>query len=261
MNNTVAVIQARMGSTRLPGKVLRRILDRPVLDHLVERLSRVAEIDSIVIATSNKEVDDQIAQFCSASSIPHSRGSENDVLDRFYQAALELKARTVLRITGDCPLIDPDLVSQLVELYHSGNYDYCGIATGAGVANMGEIKRFPDGLDAEVMSMEILKTAWEEATALQHREHVTPFIWQHPDRFHLGTLFSDEDLGHYRWTLDEAADFSLINWIYSELYHKNPEFDYHDVVMLLKKNAEKLQDNNHLIGQEGYNDFWRNDDD
>lgn len=254
----VAIIQARMGSTRLPGKVLMPIVQRPVLWHIVNRLRNVKEINCIVIATSDTEKDNKIEEFCHQYQIHCFRGSEEDVLDRFYKAAESFNAEYLIRITGDCPLIDPDLISELINYFFKNNYDHCGIATGAGATQEGFTGKFPDGLDAEIFTMNALKTAWQEAKELLYREHVTPFIWKQPQRFKIG-LFkcSDGDYSNFRWTLDNIEDYELIKWIYEQLYPIKTDFNMNDILDLLEKRPEYFEKNKHLLGQEGYEQFWK----
>ena len=234
------------------------ILDKTVLEHIVQRLMLVKQIDQVLVATSVEKADDEIAELCRLKSIPCFRGSESDVLDRFYRAALSDNAEIVLRITGDCPLIDPQVVSQLIEYFFTDEYDHCGVAAGAGVANTDEINRFPDGLDAEIFSMEVLTKAWRESVIAIHREHVTPFIWQQPERFKIGSLVSDSgNYGSHRWTLDNQEDFDLILWIYTMLSQKRGSgFGMDDILNLFAEHPAKLKGNQHLIGEEGYEQFW-----
>ena len=258
LGKLVTIIQARMGSSRLPGKVLMPVLDEPILGHILSRLSTVDKVNTIMVATSDRDIDDPIAEYCSAKGISCFRGSENDVLDRFYQAATAACANTVIRITGDCPLVDPALISRLIDYYEANDLDYCGIATGAGVAEEGFKGRFPDGLDAEIFKMEILQTAWQEAREPLFREHVTPFIWKQPQRFNLGTLKSpDQDYSHLRWTVDNQEDYEIIRWVYEELYPVKPNFNMQDVLSLFERHPEKIEDNRQFIGQEGYEKFWQ----
>lgn len=252
-----AIIQARIGSTRFPGKVMMPILGKPMLKHIVERLRSVEAIDRVVVATSESRKDDRLAEFCYDCSIPVYRGSEKDVLDRFFHAANNFGGEHLLRITGDCPLIDPLVVSCLIDYYFHNKVDFCGVATGAGVAGREVIGRYPDGLDAEIFSMDILTIAWREAKSELHREHVTPFIWQQPERFKIETLFPE--IGDYsacRWTVDNKEDYELIQWIYKELYSINPGFGMTEILDLLSRHPEKSGSNMHLIGKEGYGKFW-----
>ncbi len=256
-NNTVAIIQARMGSTRLPGKVMMPILEKPLLWHIVERLMSVEAIDKVVVATSDSRKDDRLAEFCDDYSIAFYRGREEDVLDRFYHAAKNFCGEHLLRITGDCPLIDPLVVNRLIDYYFQSKVDFCGVATGAGVAGREVVGRYPDGMDAEIFSMDILTMVWREATRDLHREHVTPFIWQQPERFRLEALYPDNgDYSHCRWTVDNLEDFKLVQWIYEQLYSINPCFGMEEILDLLNRQPEKASENRHFIGKEGYEEFW-----
>ena len=258
MSKIVAIIQARMGSSRLPEKVLMPIVGKPVLWHIANRLRCVKKINKIIIATSNTEKDDKIEEFCQKYEINCFRGSEEDVLDRFYRAAEQFSADYLIRITGDCPLVDPSLVSTLIDFFLNDNFDHCGIATGAGFAQEGFIGRFPDGLDTEIFTLNALKTAWLEAKGSMFREHVTPYIWKQPDRFKIGSLKSTvRDYSEYRWTLDNIEDYELIKWIYEQLYFTKSNFNMYDIVALLEKNTEVLKKNKHLLGKEGYEQFWK----
>jgi spore coat polysaccharide biosynthesis protein SpsF len=255
---TTAIIQARMGSTRLPKKVLMPLEGIPVLKHIVDRLSSVKQINNVVIATSVLEINDEIAAFCKAEKIDSYRGSENDVLSRFYKTALKYPSENYIRVTGDCPLIDPLLVESLIDHFFDQNLDYSGIATGAGVANSGFVGRYPDGLDTEIFTFNTLQRAYNEAEGLQFREHVTPYIWKNPEKFKLGIFMSKEkDYSSYRWTLDNIEDYHLIKWIYSKLYPQNPNFNMYDVLDLLDSNKKFMNKNKHLIGKEGYEEFWK----
>jgi spore coat polysaccharide biosynthesis protein SpsF len=252
-----AIIQARMGSTRLPGKVLKPIMGKPMLWYLISRLKNVPGLNDIIVATSTNKKDDEIEKFCLHENINMYRGSENDVLDRFYQAATIKKAEHIIRITADCPLIDPMVVQRMIDVYLEKQYEYFSVATGAGVANKDFSGRFPDGLDAEIFSYSLLKNAWEQAISPLHREHVTPFIWQQPDRFKIGNLKSDIDYSNLRWTVDNEADFELVSWIYENLYLVKPSFDMNDILELLRTNPDKSKINQHFIGKEKYDELWK----
>ena len=253
--NIVAIIQARMGSTRLPGKILKPIQNKPMLWHIVNRLIYVDEINKVIIATSDHESDDPVEQMANKYDFTIYRGSENDVLLRFFSAAEWVNAQHLIRIRGDCPLIDPPTISKLIKLYFDGQFDFCGVACGAGVSKDKNINRFPDGLDAEIFSFNVLKEAHLEAFTNLHREHVTPFIWQNDKRFKLGSLYSESDYSDLRLTVDNKEDFEFINWIYEMLYTKNPYFNLKDILELLDNNHDMVK-NKHLIGQEGYEEFW-----
>lgn len=254
----IAIVQARMGSTRLPEKVLMPLEGKPVLMHIIDRLNSVPQIDQVVVATSISKNNDKILEFCKTQGIECFRGSEDDVLDRFYKTAGQFKAENYIRVTGDCPLLDPKLLENLINYFFDNKLDYCGIATGAGVADKGFIGRFPDGLDAEIFTFHTLERAYHEAEGKQFREHVTPYIWKNPDKFKLGVFMSkDKDYSEYRWTLDNIEDYNLIKWIYSKLYLQKPKFNMFDILNLLESNKELMKKNIHLIGKEGYEEFWK----
>jgi spore coat polysaccharide biosynthesis protein SpsF len=255
-NKTVAIIQARMGSTRLPGKVLMEIQGLPMIIQMVNRLKSVAEVDDVIIATTNLISDDPISQVAKSNRIPCFRGSEKDVLKRFFLASKNCKAQHIIRITGDCPLVDPQIISQLIEFYKNSSYDFCGVASGAGVANQKRIKRFPDGLDAEIFSFRVLKEAHLNASGNLYREHVTPFIWKDNKKYKVGSLYSKIDLSRLRLTVDNEEDFLFINWIYDNLYPSNKAFNLRDILQLLEEKKYKPV-NAHLIGMEGYEKFWK----
>jgi spore coat polysaccharide biosynthesis protein SpsF len=253
--NIVAIVQARMGSTRLPGKILKSIQGMPMLWHIVSRLKSVDEIDEVVIATSDLPSDDQVYEMAKNYGIACFRGSETDVLNRFYSAAKMMDAQYVIRITGDCPLVDPLTISKLIQLYFNDQFDFCGVACGAGVAKEKNINRFPDGLDAEIFSFKILSEVNNKANTILQREHVTPFIWQNNKSYKQGSLYSDVDYSDLRLTVDNKEDFDFVNWIYDMLYPNNSHFDLQDILELLENNPDVMT-NKHLIGQEGYEEFW-----
>lgn len=173
MNKPVVVIQARMGSTRLPGKVLKPIVGKPMLWHIVQRARWIEGVTNVVVATSEQQQDQPIRDFCLKHEIAFTAGSESDVLERFYQAAVQCGGDPLIRITADCPFIDPEVVTRLLQLYNTGQYDHVGVATGASAIFMKD-RRFPDGLDAECFSFNALEQAWYEAQEPDEREHVTP---------------------------------------------------------------------------------------
>ena len=226
---TVAVVQARMGSSRLQGKALADLAGWPVLWHVVRRVQRARRADEVVVATSTSPADDPIDYFCTRAGIPVFRGSEIDVLDRVYQAARERPADAVVRITGDCPLIDPAVIDRVLENYAGGDYDY--------VSNVIHYT-YPDGMDVEVLSMMALARAWREAAKPSEREHVTTYV-RFSDRFRTLNVVHEPDLsplGH-RWSVDEPGDLELVRRIYAELAAK-PEFDMYDVLDLLARKPD-----------------------
>lgn len=225
----LAILQARMSSTRLPGKVLKPILGKPMLVRQLERVRRAGRIDRLIVATSTDPSDDPIEALCRDEGVEYYRGKLDDVLDRFYQAAAPLRPNHVVRLTGDCPLADPVIIDQVCEFYLEGGFDY---ATNALQPT------FPDGLDIEICRFECLEQAWREAVLPSHREHVTPFIHKNPQRFRIGHFRGDADLSNLRWTVDEPDDFSLVTNIYEALYPVDPGFDTAAILTLLAKFPE-----------------------
>lgn len=234
-----AFIQARMGSTRLPGKVLKEVMGKPLLDFLIERLLQSKEIDDIVVVTSQLSQDDPIFSFCVERGIFCFRGSEEDVLDRYYQAALLRKVDAIVRITADCPLIDPEIVDQIVEFFRK-NYrdvDY--------VSNTLE-QTFPRGLDVEVFSFQALQRAAQGAIQPEEREHVTLYLYRHPEVFRLKNIAYSPALPHYRWTVDTPEDFALVSVILENLYPLHPQFRLTDILRLLAKHPKWNEINAHI---------------
>ena len=235
-----AIVQARVGSTRLPNKVLTEIVDKPLLWHIVDRLGKVNDIDEVIVATSTLPENDILYNFSKNNNIACFRGSEDDVLSRFYEAALSKNAKHIIRITADCPLVDPFVISDLIKYYFDSSFDFCGIACGAGVSNEKNVLRYPDGLDAEIFSFEVLKNAFKNATELLHREHVTPYIWKNKNKFNTGVLFPKKnDYSAYRFTIDNEEDLKMIKSIYNQLYSKDHIFTFNDAITLIKQNKIK----------------------
>jgi spore coat polysaccharide biosynthesis protein SpsF len=225
----LAILQARMSSSRLPGKVMADLLGEPMLARQIERLRRCRTIDRLVLATSTDADDDALADLAARIGIECFRGSLDDVLDRFHAAMAGRGADQIVRLTGDCPLIDPELIDRLVELHVAGGYDHsCNTLT----------PRWPDGLDAEVMRTEVLETAWHEATLPSEREHVTRFIYTRPERFRLGSLVGDADLSDHRWTVDTPEDLAMVRAVYAALYPVNPVFGTEDILAFLAAHPE-----------------------
>ncbi len=251
----MAIVQARMGSTRLPGKVMRPILGRPMLWHVVQRVRQTSGVDKLVVATSNQPSDEPIRRFCRENQIACTAGSEQDVLDRFYQSACQHKGDPLLRVTADCPFVDPRLIERLLELFRSATYDHVGVATGAGVLHS-EHGRFPDGLDTECFSFEALRRAWSKATRSSDREHVTPYMWRVPGRFRNGALFPCRNYCQHRWTVDTESDFDLVCRVYEVLYREEQAFSMDEILNYLSEHPELALLNHDLIGAEQYQTVW-----
>lgn len=248
---TVCIVQARMSSTRLPGKVLLPLAGREVLAHVLDRLDFCKTLDEVVVATSSDASDDVLAQWCRARGVPVFRGSLQDVLDRYYQCAIENKATAVVRITADCPALDPTLVDEVVRGFHAGRYDlfYLG----------GE---FPDGLDCQVFSLSALERARSEAVLGSEREHVGPYICNHPEFFHLGSLEKFKGLAHHRWTLDEPRDLAFLESVFDRLQRPDGQpFCTQDLLDLLAREPGLLQTNKGIVRNEGLIKSLANDGD
>lgn len=215
-----------MSSTRLPGKVLKPILGRPMLEFQIERVFRSRKIDRIVVATSTNDEDRAIVNLCNHLGVDYYCGSLENILDRFYRAARQFRADHIVRITGDCPLIDPEFVDILISFYMTAGCDY---------ASNCRPPSLPDGLDAEIFSFETLEQAWRESTEPLEKEHVVAFILKHPERFSISNYEYEEDLSHLRWTVDEPEDFEMIRKIYEALYPKDAAFGTRDILTFLNE--------------------------
>lgn len=239
MRKVVAIIQARMGSTRLPGKVMKDLFGKTVLAHVIERVKQSKEIDEIVIATTTLEKDDAIVKEAKKCGVKYFRGSEEDVLSRYYYAAKENNADIVVRITSDCPLIDPIIIDSIVKFYKENDYD---IVTNAGI-DLSQ-RTFPRGLDTEVFSFKVLEKAFNNAKENYQREHVTPYIYENSNKIYY--YKKDIDYSKYRWTLDTEEDFQLIKSIYQYLYKGKHDFYLDDILELFNKYPVLVKINAHV---------------
>ena len=239
-----AIIQVRTGSTRLPGKILIDIAGKPLLEHIVDRVRLSRLIDRIIIATTTNGRDQVILEMAQTWGIESYAGSEEDVLDRFYQTAKLYGAETIVRITPDDPFKDPEVIDKVISYYlgHKDNLDY--------VSNTLK-PTYPEGLDVEVFSFDALEKAWKEAKRPSEREHVTPYIWNHPEIFRLANVENDEDLSHLRWTLDYEEDLRFVREVYDRLYH-GQVFLMKDVLALLRAEPELAQINQGITRNAGY---------
>lgn len=235
MKKYVATIEARMRSSRLPGKILLPVLDRPILGYLIDRLKKVRSIDEIVLATTVNSADDPVAWFANSEGISVYRGSEEDVLLRVVDAAESVKADVIIEITGDCPIIDPEIVDQCIQIYKHNTASYVGNA---------HIRSYPDGMDVQVFSVTDLKKSGEMTTDKLDREHVSLFMRNHPEIFpHLHLVAPDSiywpELG---LTLDEKPDFELLKTIIEHFHTiENPYFSCLDCVKYLRMHPELLE--------------------
>ncbi|WP_216689366.1 cytidylyltransferase domain-containing protein [Hymenobacter siberiensis] len=244
----LTVMQARMGSSRLPGKVLLPLAGQPLLVRMVERVQRAHLAGTVVVATTTEAADDAIAALCATHGLEYFRGDALDLLDRHYQAARHYQADVVLKIPSDCPLIDPAVIDEVVGFYlhFADRYDF--------VSNL-HPATFPDGNDVEVMPIAALETAWREAQRPLEREHTTPFFWENTDRFRLANVKWDtgQDFSmSHRWTIDYPEDYNFIKAVYDALYPTNPTFGLDDILQLLNKRPDIAQLNAHLAGVNWY---------
>lgn len=244
----VAVLQARVSSSRLPGKVLRPILGRPMLTLQIERIRRARRLDHLVIATSEDAADDALRDACAAAGVDLFRGSLNDVLDRVYRAALPHDPTHLVRLTGDCPLADPEVIDEVIRAHIDGGNDYTSNT---------QPPTYPDGLDVEVARFEAFAQAWKDARLKSEREHVMPFLYNHPERFRLGSVKAAVDRSSLRWTVDEPADFELVTGVYETLYPANPAFTTADILALLEREPALAVINSKLHRNEGYDESLR----
>lgn len=238
----VCIIQARMGSTRLPGKVMLDLCGKTVLERVVERVKRIKNIDEIVVATTTKKDDDIIIEKALNCGVKVFRGSEEDVLSRYYLAAKKYDANVIVRITSDCPLIDSIVTENIIYYYLKNIYKFDYVSNTL-------TRTYPRGLDTEVFSFESLERAFQNATLDRDREHVTTYIWKNPDVFKLGCYKNDKDYSHLRWTLDTSEDYELIKRIYNHFCSfNNMNFNMKDVINLYEID-KKLNDINNMVKQ------------
>ncbi|HET6327260.1 MAG TPA: glycosyltransferase family protein [Planctomycetaceae bacterium] len=243
---TTAIIQARMSSTRLPGKVLLDLAGQPMLARVVERAQQARTIDRVIVATTVEPEDEPIVGLCHSRGWAVSRGSRDDVLDRYYQAALSDGADSIVRITSDCPLIDPGVIDQVVaqleaarltESANVGAIDYA--------SNINPKRTYPRGLDVEVFTFAALSTAWREDREPTGREHVTPFLYRNPERFRIALVESDRpEAASHRWSVDTPEDYELLRRIYE--HFRDDDFTWEDVLDLLAEHPQWVDLNRHV---------------
>jgi spore coat polysaccharide biosynthesis protein SpsF (cytidylyltransferase family) len=237
-----AIVQARLSSARLPGKVVLPLVGKPVLWHVLHRLQYCKKLDIIVLATSTNEEDKALKNIADSLNIPTFFGDLEDVLSRYYHAAKKYQLDTIVRITADCPMIDPGIVDEVIDGFIKGGYD-CYELYGA----------FPDGLDTSVFSFKALEMAFKEADLLSHREHVgAGFFTRNKDRLKVGGYEKFKDKREYRWTIDEPADYKFLKMVFAELCREGEVFSYQDVFGLLKRRPELSEINSHIVRNEGF---------
>lgn len=238
----LAIIQARMGSSRLPNKILKELCGKPMLQHIVERVQNSKYIDHVMVATTVKEEDKVVKELCERIQTDCYRGSENDVLDRYFQAASKYKPKNVIRITADCPFIDPTIIDQIIQIHETGEYDYTSNTL---------VETYPDGLDTEVFKFSALEKAWKEANLASEREHVTPYI-KFKGQFKRYSVERSPSLADKRWTVDTEMDFVVVTQVYNALYDEAKMFLMADILDFLETNQQIEELNKNIIRNEGY---------
>lgn len=244
----VTVVQARTGSSRFPRKVLQPVLGEPLLLRQLERICRARRTSVVVVATTTDPEDDEIQTVCERRGYPVFRGHPLDLLDRHFAAGRAFRAKHIVKIPSDCPLIDPGVIDRVLGFYieHARTFDY--------VSNL-HPPSYPDGNDVEVMSFQALETAWEEAVRPAYREHTTPFLWDHPERFRIGNVRWESGLDYsmsHRFTLDYREDYEFIATVYERLYPRKPAFTLNDVLALLEEEPRLAQLNARFAGVNWY---------
>ena len=247
----VTAIQARTSSTRLPYKVLLPVCGEPLLFRMIERVKRSALAGTIVVATSGLREDDVIEQLCSVKGILCYRGHPTDLLDRHYELAIKFHADALVKIPSDCPLIDPEIIDQVIGFFlqNSTEFDF--------VSNL-HPPTFPDGNDVEVMSIKTLETAWENASRDFELEHTTPYIWENPSKFRIGNVLwtaGHDFSASHRWTIDYEEDYLFISEVYNRLLTENPSFGLNDILSLIEEHPELTFINNRYAGHYWYENY------
>jgi spore coat polysaccharide biosynthesis protein SpsF len=245
----IIIIQARTDSKRLPRKVLFKIDKKPLIWHVIERMKRVKGVEWVVLATTRRKNDEILLKIARDCGIMTFKGDTHDVLNRYYQCALQYDADPIIRITGDCPLIDPSLVEKMLNYYMKNNYDY--------VTNIFP-PTFPDGLDTEIFSLRILGKIAQKAKLSSDREHVTSYIRNHPNEFRISNYENKDDFSGLRWTVDEKRDLKLVRTIYAKMKPKIV-FPMESIIKMISKNPKILQINTGINRNEGYLKSLKND--
>lgn len=236
MMNIVTIIQARFGSTRLPGKVLLDIAGRPMLEHVVRRAQRSEVARQTVVATTTLRRDDVIVELCRSLGVPTYRGSEEDVIDRYYGAARRFQAEAVVRVTADCPLLDAAVMDRVLTAFLENRPDY---------ASNTLVRTYPRGLDTEVFTRAALEAAWREASVKEHRVHVTPYMYLTPGRFRTFSVEDSPDYSDLRLTVDTEEDLELVRQVYEHLGREG-RFTWMDVVDLMRREPALAAVNAHI---------------
>ncbi len=228
---TICIIQARMDSSRLPGKVLTDISGKPMLAHVIERAIAIQGVDDVVVATTMDPEDAPITALASSSGALTFAGHTTDVLDRYYQAATRFEAEAIVRLTADCPLLDPVLCEEILDRFTAGDWDYVSNVMPA---------TFPDGLDTEVIAYRALKKSWEVAILPSDREHVTTYIRTNPELFRVSNVAQETNLSHIRWTVDEPDDLEFIRAVFENLPETGIQFPSMNAILGMLKDRPDI---------------------
>lgn len=237
MSRTVAIIQARMGSTRLPGKVLLPLLGEPMLSRVVARVARATRLDEVVVAITSTPSDDVIEKLGRDEGWSVVRGSETDLLDRYVMAARAHRADVVVRITSDCPLIDPAVIDRTISAFAGRPCDYASTAM--------EPRTYPRGLDVEVASMPALERAWREDRDPAWREHATPYLYRHPELFRTLRVPAEDDRSEHRWSVDTPEDYELVRRIYDAI--GRDDFTWREALAVVEAHSDWMDLNRHVV--------------
>lgn len=224
-----AIIQARVGSTRLPNKIFKLIEGKPLIYHVTERVKQARLVDKVIIATTTNQLDDSVEEWCLNNDVAIYRGSESDVLNRYYNAAKQFNADVVVRITCDDPFKDPGIIDEVISYFLENKFDF---------ASNNNPPTYPEGLDVEVMSFEALETMEQHAATQFQREHVTQYVYQNPDKFRIGNHAYTTNISRLRWTIDTDRDLEMARAVYKKLYPTTPFFSYKDILKLIEQHPE-----------------------
>lgn len=243
--NIDAIFQVRMGSTRLPKKMFKKICGKPLLWHVIQRVKSSNLVNRIILATTHKKEDDRIVKFAKKMRLPYYQGNNKDVLDRIYKTAKKFRSDIIIRITPDDPFKDPKIIDSFIKYFlkHKDQLDYLS----------NTIKpTYPEGLDIEIFSFGALERAWQEAKKPSEREHVTPYIWKNPKKFRIKNLSYKKNLSKLRWTIDYLEDLKFAREVYRRLYPKKKIFLMEDILKILKKEPKLQSINQGITYHEGY---------
>lgn len=229
-----AIIQARVGSTRLPGKVLMELSGHPLIWHVINRLKQAKKVEKIILATTVNPNDDVLVEWAERNGVDCFRGSEDDVIFRFYGAAKAFNLNTIVRITADDPFKDPEIIDQVVKMFEENNLDF---------ACNNNPPTFPEGLDVEVFSFKSLQEAMQADLSDFEREHVTQYFYHHPEKFKQGCLGNEKNISYLRWTIDTPLDWQMADLVYQHLFSKKEVFLMADILDLLERHPEISQIN------------------